>query len=58
MEYILEKKSENYHLMGGKATALAKMGLLINNISDWFVVSYEGFDKENKCILEKAKQEI
>ena len=58
MEYILEKKSENYHLMGGKATALAKMGLLINNISDWFVVSYEGFDKENKCMLEKAKQEI
>ena len=58
MSFILEKDSENYQLMGGKATALSKIGKVIRNIPDWFVLSFEGFDIENKEIREVAKLEI
>ncbi len=58
MNYVLEKNSENYELMGGKATALSKMGKAIDNIPDWFVVSYQGFDIESKNIKEDAIHEI
>lgn len=58
MKYVLEKNSKNYELMGGKATALSKMGMVIDNIPNWFVVSYTGFGIENKCIIEEAKKEI
>ena len=56
--YVLEKDSNQYNLMGGKATALAKLGMVIENIPDWFVVSYTGFDIDKKEILEDAKMEI
>lgn len=58
MKYVLEKNNKNYELMGGKATALSKMGMVIDNIPNWFVASYTGFDVENKCIIEEAKKEI
>ena len=58
MKYILEKDDENYELMGGKATALSKIGKVIDNIPDWFVVSFKGFDINNKIIKEEAKLEI
>lgn len=58
MKYILEKDSNNYELMGGKATALSKLGKAIDNIPDWFVVSFKGFDINKKCILQEAKNEI
>ena len=58
MDYVLEKDSSKYELMGGKATALSKLGKAINNIPDWFVVSYTGFDINSKTIIEQAKQEI
>ena len=57
MKYILEKDDENYELMGGKATALSKIGKVIDNIPDWFVVSFKGFDINNKIIKEEAKLE-
>ena len=56
--YVLEKDSNQYNLMGGKATALAKLGLVIDNIPDWFVVSYTGFDIDKKKIVDEAKKEI
>ena len=31
---------------------------VIDNIPDWFVVAYTGFDKERKIIIEEAKNEI
>ncbi len=58
MEYILEKSSKNYEIMGGKATALSKIGMSIDNIPDWFVISYMGFNKENRCIIDEAKWQI
>ena len=58
MTYIFEKNSKNYEQMGGKATALSKMGNVIHNIPDWFGVSYTGFHTEKKEILEEAKNEI
>ena len=58
MKYELEKDSENYELMGGKATALSKIGKVINNIPNWFVVSYTGFDIERKIIKQDAENEI
>ncbi len=58
MEYVIEKNSTNYNLMGGKATALSKMGMIVDNISDWFVVSYTAFDMENKCMIEDARKEL
>ena len=58
MKYVLEKDSNMYELMGGKATALSKLGKAINNIPNWFVVSYTGFDIENKKIKEEAVNEI
>ena len=58
MNFIFEKESKNYDLMGGKATALSKLGQAIDNIPDWFVVSYKGFDIDKKEILDEAKKEI
>jgi len=58
MEYVLENTSKNYELMGGKATALAKIGMAIDNIPNWFVVSYKGFDIENRSIINEAQDEI
>ncbi len=58
MKYVLEKKNENFHLMGGKAKSLCKMEMAIDNIPQWFVVSYEGFDIENRKIIDEAKKEI
>lgn len=58
MKYVLKQDCQKYELMGGKATALAKMGRIIDNIPQWFVVSYQGFDVENKVILEETKKEI
>ena len=58
MNFIFEKESKNYDLMGGKATALSKLGQAIDNIPDWFVVSYKGFDIDKKEILDEAKTEI
>lgn len=58
MKYVLDKDNMNYELMGGKATALAKIGKVINNIPDWFVVSYTGFDINEKKILKEAEKEI
>lgn len=58
MEYVLENTSKNYELMGGKATALAKVGMIVDNIPNWFVVSYKGFDLENKIIINEVQNEI
>ena len=58
MKYIIEKNSKDYETMGGKATALSKIGKIIDNIPTWFLVSNKGFDKINKKIIEEAKIEI
>lgn len=58
MKYIFEKNNKNYELMGGKATALSKMEMVIDNIPEWFVVAYTAFDVKNKCIINEAKKEI
>lgn len=58
MKYLLEKNSDKYGLMGGKATALSKIGKVIDNIPDWFVISYTAFDESKKEIVEEAKREI
>lgn len=58
MKYVLEKNSEKYELMGGKASALSKIGKIIDNIPNWFVVSYQGFNIENKEIIDEAQNEI
>ena len=58
MKYVIEKNSDKYELMGGKATALSKIGKVIDNIPDWFVVAFTGFNKETKNILDEAKFEI
>ena len=44
MKYVIEKNSNQYNLMGGKGTALAKIGMAIDNIPEWFAVSSEGFN--------------
>ena len=58
MKYIIEQDSKKYELMGGKGTALAKLGQVIDNIPKWFAVSYLGFDMQKKEILEEATEEI
>ena len=58
MNYVLEKDSDNYEFMGGKGTALSKIGKAIDNVPDWFVISYSGFDVERKQIKEDARIEI
>ena len=58
MKYVLESDSNNYELLGGKATALSKIGKVLNNIPDWFVVAYTGFNKETKVIAYEAEKEI
>ena len=44
--------------MGGKATALSKIGMAIDNVPDWFVFSYKGFDLEKREIKIEAKEEL
>ena len=56
--YVIEKNSLEYNLMGGKGTALAKIGMAIDNIPDWFAVSYEGFDLELKEIKQGVYEEV
>ena len=58
MKYVLEKDNDNYELMGGKGAALSKIGKVIDNIPDWFVMSFEGFDINKKEIKEEAKKEL
>ena len=58
MKYVIEKNSQNYEKMGGKGTALAKIGMAIDNIPDWFAVSFEGFDLEKKEIKEEVAGEV
>ena len=58
MNFILEKNSKEYELMGGKATALSKMGMVIDNIPDWFVFSNIGFDKNLKEFKTDAKKQL
>lgn len=58
MKYIIEQNSKEYEQMGGKGTALAKLGQVIDNIPKWFVVSYLGFDIDKKEIIEQAIEEI
>ena len=58
MNYIIESTSHKYELMGGKGVALAKIEKAIDNVPPWFLVSYEGFNIEEKEILEEAKKEI
>ena len=58
MEYVIEKESKRYELMGGKGTALAKIGMSIDNIPNWFAVAYTGFDIGRKTIISDAKHEI
>lgn len=58
MKFILESTSKEYELMGGKATALAKMGMAIDDIPSWFVFSYKGFDVFSKELEKEAIQEL
>ena len=58
MNFVFEKNSLKYELIGGKATALSKIGRAIDNIPDWFVVSFIGFDTKKKEIKKDAKAEI
>ncbi len=58
MKYLLEKDSDRYELMGGKATALSKIGKALDCVPDWFVVSYIAFDDNSKQILSEASEEI
>ena len=58
MKFILESNSKEYELMGGKGAALAKMGMIIDNIPDWFVFTNTGFDKESKELNIEAKKEL
>ena len=41
MKYIIEQDSKKYELMGGKGTALAKLGQVIDNIPKWFAQLHE-----------------
>ena len=60
MVFVMNKNANSSleTLMGGKGAALAKLGKIIDNIPNWFVVSFLGFDKENRQIVEEAKNEI
>ena len=58
MNFVFEKNSLKYDLIGGKATALSKIGRAIDNIPDWFVVSFIGFDSSKKEIKQEAIEEI
>ena len=58
MIYVLEQDCKEYELMGGKATALSQLGRVIDNIPEWFVISYKGFDIDNKNIKKEAEKEI
>ena len=58
MKYVLEKESNEFELMGGKATALSKIGKVLMCIPDWFVVTCQGFDIKQKCLIKEAEEEI
>lgn len=58
MRYIIEKNDDRYNLMGGKGAALSKIGMALDNIPDWFVASYEGFDLETKEFKEGLVEEV
>ena len=58
MSYILNQDSKEYQLMGGKATALSKLGQVIDNIPEWFVISYTGFEMNEKEIKDEVIKEI
>lgn len=58
MKYVLEQDCKEYELMGGKATALSKLGRIMDNIPKWFVVSCQGFDVNNRKIIKEAEKEI
>lgn len=58
MKYIFDKKSKEYSQMGGKGTALVKLNEVIDEIPDFFIVSYKGFEIEHEEILEDTKEEI
>ncbi len=58
MKYILEQNCDNFELMGKKATTLIQLERIIDNIPKWFIVSYEGFDIQNKKIKPEAEDEI
>ena len=56
MEYILENTSENYELMGGKATALAKITL--GRIRTRYTQSDALWTQDGAAILEEGTQEL
>ena len=58
MNFILDKSSKEYELMGGKGASLAKLGQVIEEIPEWFLVSYKAYDLENKTMLEEAKNQV
>ena len=58
MSFVLDKTSKEYSFMGGKGTALVKLFEVIDKIPDFFIISFEGFDMENKIILKEAEVEI
>ena len=58
MKFILDKTSKQYNLMGGKGATLVKINAEIDNIPEFFIVSYQGFDLENRLILDDAKEEV
>jgi hypothetical protein len=35
-EFVLDKNSSKYELMGGKGASLAKIGKVIDEVPDWF----------------------
>lgn len=57
-EFVLDKNSSKYELMGGKGASLAKIGKVLDEVPDWFLVTYKGFDVKNKLILKEAEKEI
>ena len=58
MNFVLDKNSKEYNLMGGKATALSKIGRIIDEVPDWFLVSHTGFDIENKQLFDETRIEV
>lgn len=54
MKYIYDKNDNNYDLMGGKASAFAKLSVADVNIPPWFVVSPFAFEES----LSKRQQEM
>lgn len=61
MTYIYDKNDKNYNLMGGKASAFAKLSVVDVNIPPWFVVSplafEESLSKRQQDMLKENNQE-